>query len=125
MKTITKKRSRSFKASTPQEFDKYYADICDELADEGISSDKPEKDGTMYHIYYSYTVQVAENAREEYELRGLKYYCKDCPWFGKSADKRRSSTGCTKGVQNAVDYTCACEMFYTMLANGTIKPREE
>ena len=64
MKTVTKKRSRSFKAKTPEEFD-------------------------------------------------------------RSADKRRSSKGCTKGVQNAVDYTCACEMFYTMLANGTIKPREE
>ena len=123
MKTVTKKRSRSFKAKTPEEFDRRYADICDELAE--YDFDKPEKDGDMYHVYYTYTERIAESAKETYELKGLAYYCKDCPWFGKSADKRRSSTGCTKGVQNAVDYTCACEMFYTMLANGTIKPREE
>ena len=125
MKTITKRRSRSFKATTPEEYDKYYADICDELADKGVTSDKPEKDGDMYHIYYSYSVQVAESAKEEYELKGFWYYCKDCPWFGKSGDGRRRSAGCTKDVQNAVDYTPACEMFYTMLANGSIKPREE
>lgn len=123
MKTVTKKRSRSFKAKTPEEFDRRYADICDELAE--YETGKPEKDGDMYHVYYTYTERIAESAKETYELKGLTYYCKDCPWFDRSADKRRSSKGCTKGVQNAVDYTCACEMFYTMLANGTITPREE
>ena len=86
MKTVTKKRSRSFKAKTPEEFDRRYADICDELAE--YETGKPEKDGDMYHVYYTCTERIAESAKETYELKGLTYYCKDCPWFDKNADKK-------------------------------------
>ena len=126
MKEVKRTRARSFTAETPEEFDEKYNMISDELTEAGITPTQPQKDGEMYHIFYSYTERVAESAKETYELAGNRYYCKDCPFFKLGENRKRRSAGCSKDIEpNAVDYTPACEMFYTLLAKGAIKARED
>lgn len=126
MKQVKRIRARSFEASTPEEFDSKFNEISDELIEEGVTPEKPQKDGDMYHIYYTYFDTVPESAKETYELEGHRYYCKDCPFFQLGENRKRRSAGCSREVEpNAVDYTPACEMFYTLLAKGAIKARED
>ena len=126
MKEVKRTRSRSFTAETPEEFDEKYNMISDELSEMGITMGKPERDGSMYHIFYTYMEMEAESAKETYELAGNRYYCKDCPFFKLGENKKHRSAGCSKDIEpNAVDYTPACEMFYTLLAKGAIKARED
>lgn len=76
MKTINENRSRSFTATTPEEYDRCYADISHALAVEGFTGGKPEEDQNgMYHVFYSYPVRVPETVADEFELKGIKYYC--------------------------------------------------
>ena len=124
MREIERTRSRSFTAKTPAEFDKQYNRIADELTQDGIVPGRPEKDGSMYHVFYSYTELVPENAKEMCELDGRKFYCKDCPYFDLGKNNKCKSVGCTLDIEhNAVDYTPACEMFYNQYAKGEVKPR--
>ena len=126
MKEFTMTHSKSFIAKTPEEYDEKYNSISDSLVEKGyqLHDDEPKESNNMYHIYYSYKIQVAESAREEYELRGERYYCKDCPFFKVSEDKRRKGAGCTRNVdERAVDYTPACNLFYDLYAKGEIEPR--
>ena len=126
MKEVKRTRARSFTAETPEEFDEKYNMISDELSEMGITMVKPEKDGSMYHIFYTYMEKEAESAKEAYELAGNRYYCKDCPFFKLGENRKHRSAGCSKNIEpNAVDYTPACEMFYTLLAKGAIKARED
>ena len=53
MKEVKRTRARSFTAETPEEFDEKYNMISDELTEAGITPTQPQKDGEMYHIFYS------------------------------------------------------------------------
>ena len=94
MKTVTKKRSRSFKAKTPEEFDRRYADICDELAE--YDFDKPEKDGDMYHVYYTYTERIAESA--DAAVKGARRECRT-QWT--TPVRVRCSTRCLRTARSS------------------------
>lgn len=125
MKTVRKLRCRSIEAHSAAEYDELYAKLADEFAEQGITPTE-EPDGHLCtHFKWQVSEQIAETPREIYELQGLTYYCKDCPYFELGKNRKCKSKGCTKNVQNAVDFTPACEMFYTMLANGSIKARED
>jgi len=122
MKIIKCNQCRTVSAGTPEEFDEKFNEASAELGT-GVKL-RWEAAPFTVHLLYTEVKRIAETVKEEYEeIRGIKYYCKDCPHFDKCQDKRCGSKGCLLGVQNAVDYTPACELFYEELAQGRLKPR--
>lgn len=115
MKIITKQKCRTVQTKNAAEFDEEFNRVSEELP----AGAELVWDGAMcVHFIYKEVQQIPESAKEEFEQRGIKYFCKDCPHFCKSKDGRKRSSGCDLDVTNAVDYTPACEILYQGLAAG-------
>ena len=118
MITKTKLREKTVSAKSAEEFDRLF-----EKQSELIGDDYELQWDSMpltVHFIYKETVRIPETVADEYEMRGERYYCKDCPYFGKHADGRRRNGGCKYSEHEVVDYTPACELFYKRYAKGEI-----
>ena len=124
MKIVTRFKTKTVTATNAEDFDKKFND-----ASLSIGTDVELRWDTApmtVHFIYKETEHIPETIAEEFELRGEKYYCKNCPYFDRSADGRRKSGGCKYAEPGSVvDYTPACEVFYRRLAKGEIKARED
>lgn len=119
MKTETFKRTKTVAAKDPEQFDKAFA----EAADEHPGAELKWHEGLCVSFVYEERKQTAETIAEEFELQGIKYYCKDCPNMMKGANKRERSHGCKYAEFGTVkDFTPACEYFYKMVLQGKITP---
>ncbi len=82
------------------------------------------------YVTYEFTVEIPENAMDEYTLRGELYRCKDCPYFEKNTDGRVKQHVCRLKEMAASpgeylkvrEYDDACKYFYEMLEAGDIDP---
>ena len=81
--------------------------------------------GHFAHIDFSYLKDIAENVKDDYILRGERYYCCNCPFWGSNAtDDVDKAMSCTIQVRNKDTRYCsdACLRFYQLLADGEITP---
>lgn len=76
--------------------------------------------GHSAYISWREEVTIPENARDEYELKGEKYHCCDCPFFVLSQDRRVKYTTCGCDVHSTYYERPACEEFYEKLKRGEI-----
>ena len=82
--------------------------------------------GLSMTLVYKETILTPETVADEFELQGIKYYCKDCPNFQKGKNKRCKSQGCKYAEFGTVtDFTPACEWFYKQVLQGKIVPEED
>lgn len=124
MRVIARKRVRTVQANDPDEFDKMFNEASDELAE----NVKLQWDTApmCVHFIYEEPVKIPETVADEFELQGIKYYCKDCPNFQKGKNKRCRSQGCKYAEYGTVaDFTPACEWFYKQVLQGKITPEVE
>lgn len=122
MKKYMRHYCRTVQAKSEQAFDKRFAQVSEELQEKDVEL-VWDSTGMCVHFHYTEPVYVPESVKEEYELKGCSYHCKDCPYFIKGKNGKYKSAGCMY-EPDAVDYTEACEKFYREMATGKIKPVE-
>jgi hypothetical protein len=124
MKVITRKRVRTVQADDADEFDRKFNAVSDELTEDA----KLQWDTAPMCVHFIYEEQekVPETVADEFELQGIKYYCKDCPNMIKGKSKRERSHGCKYAEYGTVkDFTPACEWLYKMIVQGKVIPEED
>ena len=84
---------------------------------------------TTAHTHYAYIVYVTEidvpeDVKDEYVLKGENYYCCNCPHWTYYTDERQVPS-CGLRVKARANYRGeACLLFYQEMANGEIRPQE-
>ena len=81
--------------------------------------------GSNAHIYWEEVVQIPENIKDEFILRGETYTCGQCPFYGvNGSDDPRKAFDClhsvTMGRKRSINN--ACLYFYQKLASGEVRP---
>ena len=123
MKTEIRTKMKTIQASTAEEFDKLFNKANEELTDVELRWDSSPM---CVHLLYKEKKLVPETLAEEFELRGERYHCINCPYFKRGKDKRCRAVGCKYSPYGTVaEYNAACEYFYKQLINGKIEPVEE
>lgn len=118
MKVIVRKKSKTVQAATASAFDKRFEKVSEEMDDnvELVWDAAP----MCVHFIYEETVKIPETLAEQFELDGLQRYCKDCPHFIPGKNRSYRGQGCSL-VDNRVEYSPACELFYHEVVDGKIK----
>lgn len=124
MEKIRKKKILTVQATTADEFDRKFNEASDKLS--GNAELKWDTAPMCVHFIYEEVEEKPETVAEEFELQGIKYYCKDCPHLQKGKNKRLKSHGCEYAEYGTVtDFTPACEFFYKQVLQGKIVPEVE
>ena len=124
MKEITKFKSRSVKATSCEEFDRKFNEASDELSEdvELVWDASP----MCVHFVYKQKELIPETIADEFELKGIRYYCKDCPNMLRGKNKREKSHGCKYAEFGTVtDFTPACDYFLRELKTGRLEPVDD
>ena len=53
--------------------------------------------GHCAHVEWREVTIIPENARDEFQIKGITHYCGECPKFHLSEDKRVKYSFCEKG----------------------------
>ena len=115
--------------SDPSRFDEKYNAIMTELAEAGALVQKPQpyrdNDGLFCAVInYTVTTVQYDDIREQYEDRGERYYCTNCPHYRRDLDGRWRGGFCH--IKRRIDPgAAACLAFYEELAAGEIDPIKE
>lgn len=121
MKKVPTRKVKTIQASTASEFDAEFNDFCENVTSDVELQWDPAP--MCVHLVYTEEKMVPETLEEEFELRGEKYYCKDCPFFERGKNKRCKSVGCKYSPYGtAAEFNRACEYFFKQLVNGKIEP---
>ena len=119
MRTEVIRKCETVQASDPGHFDRAFNIAAEDHPDAELKW----HEGLCVSFIYEERKQTAETVAEEFELQGIKYYCKDCPNMMRGANKRERSHGCKYAEFGTVkDFTPACEHFYRMVMQGKLKP---
>lgn len=124
MQKVIARKVKTIQASTPAEFDREFNKFSESV--NGEMDLKWDPSPMCVHLLYTEEKLVPETLAEEFELRGEKYYCKDCPFFKRGKNKRCKSIGCKYSPYGtAAEFNPACEYFFKQLVNGKIGPVED
>ena len=118
----TRKQIRVIEAETAKGFETAFNEALAELAKWRPDVTLNMQRGThCAYIMYTETVTIPEDIRDEYELKGIRYICGDCPWFRPSPDRRIKYTTCDRGEYRTTYNTAACLALYKAVDNGEVK----
>ena len=127
MKYKTGKRVKVVTASTGPEFETNLNEVLSQIAGGRRTYDivyNTNVPGHCAYITYDHTEEIPESPKEEYELRGERYYCKDCPHYRPSTDGRTKWSRCEFLDERTTATSDCCEWFYRALVKGEVKPVE-
>lgn len=127
MKYKTGKRVRVVTSDTGSEFEELMNRALSEIAGWRQTYDivyNTNVRGHCAYITYDYSESVPETPKEEYELRGERYYCRECPHYVPSMDGRTTRSMCPYLNERVTASTDCCEWFYRALVKGEVKPLE-
>lgn len=91
------------------------------LEEEGKKYSYEFQPSVGFIIKYEVTKEIPENLKDEYELRGEKHHCIECPFYDRPTDGRRKYTHCKLRECLSCGADNCCEEFYDLLASGQIK----
>ena len=111
MKEVRRIVHKTIKTETPEEFDRQLNEIL---------STEQEPEYTIHqtvpflayctYVYYEYE---PESIQDEYELRGMKFTCDDCPYIDKTgALWNQKKFPCRKLNRNTYVDSRACTWYY-------------
>lgn len=120
------KQQRTVYALTPEEWDakvnRALFEITEDTRKEPVVTREKTPDGWLAIIEYYSLKTVAETIRDEYELRGERHTCDECPHLCKVNDRRVKHLDCDRGMRYST--LCsqeACEWFYEELHKGRME----
>lgn len=120
------KRTKIIAASTAEEFE---TKLNKELEALDRAKTKYELQfnhalGFCAYIVAEHKIYIAQNAKDEYELLGIRYTCINCPMWVHPTKGNVKYTRCeiADGMRNA-SFPC-CEEFYEMLKKGEVEVEE-
>ena len=90
-----------------------------------VLSSTTNSNGSNAHIYWEEVIEIPENIKDEFILRGEVYTCSNCPWYGANgSDNPRQAFECLHKVDfgRKRTNTPACLFFYQKLASGEVRP---
>ena len=117
------KKIKTISASDPFEFDARLNSFTDDLDRRGIAytvAVNPAA-GLLAFVEYQVTVQVPENAKDEYDLMGERHSCIECPYFVRPTDGRVRYTKCPHTEALATADSNCCDDFYEWLKAGAVE----
>lgn len=76
--------------------------------------------GHCAYVEWEEKICEPENARDEFELKGIKYCCGECPMFILQKDHRVKKSICNKGERTWYDRS-ACNELYELIKEGKIE----
>lgn len=111
MKEIRRKIHKTIKTETPEEFDRQLNEIL---------TKEREPEFTIHQVVpflayctYTYYEYEPECIEDEYELRGVRFYCEDCPYLDKTGGLWNQKTfPCRKYGRNTLVDSRACTWYY-------------
>ena len=120
------KRHRTIQTKSPKEFDQELDRLMNDIA---LKSPNVERffDATIGHCaYVEWTEEVmkSESIKDDYELKGMRFVCGDCPMCILPEDRRIKNFICERGERVYYDRP-ACIWFYEGLESGVINPYEK
>lgn len=80
--------------------------------------------GFVAYIVYENVMQIAETIKDEFEMRGEKHACIECPYYTRPIDGRVKYTRCRNGKGICRKDSDCCNDFYEKLLNGEIELNE-
>ena len=116
MKHVRQFRQETVKEEDPVIFDKKVNEVYARAQEGGKD---PVVDfiaglGLCASIRYFVNQDIPEDAKDEFELRGEKHFCSECPYFELPKDRRVKYVRC--GKDHATTATLeACVIFYEIL----------
>lgn len=123
MKEITRNKARTVRADNAEEFDRLFNKASAELPSSAELVWDPSP--MCVHFIYTDTEKIPETVKDEYELKGITYCCRNCPYLEKDEDRRKRRHACKYAVYGEVfEDEPACERFYRELNAGLLKPEE-
>ena len=112
------------------EFESKLESFTDSLIRKGIDYTIETVQGAWLQCYVKYTEvkQIAQDARDEYNLAGEFHSCIECPFFVRPTDGRVKNVRCKhrglgvtgNGALTTADMGC-CDWLYEKLAAGEVK----
>ena len=127
MRYATLKQTKIIQGSTADEFQDRLNKALEEVAQ---NTSKYEllfnnNAGLCAYVVYEVRKEYAETIADEYELKGMKFHCSDCPMYVLAKDKRVLYTTCKRGVRGCKANGDACDWLYEELEKGGIELNEE
>lgn len=114
MKEVVKRRSKTISAGDPEEFDRLYNTLSDEL-----SEFEPEVEEYMWGdkrcatFKYTETSRIPETLGDEFMQKNVRCTCSDCPFLQIGTDARRRWFPCQfADLGETRSDSPACEVFY-------------
>ena len=118
------KKSKTIQDNDPDEFDRKFNEASETL--KNIVELRWDTAPMCVHIIYEVKRKIPESIAEEFLLQGIKYYCKDCPYFIKGKNNRSRSLGCRYAFSGVcTDFTPACEFFLEKIKNGELQAKTQ
>lgn len=120
------KKVKVVSATTAEEFESKINSVLNGLNEKRINYDlqlNPTA-GFIAFVTYTETVQVPETLADEYELKGERHKCGECPHFPVITDGRVKWVRCpvTQGLVNKG--TNCCDTFYKEVMEGAEREGE-
>lgn len=122
MREKKKTRVRVIDGADAKSFEDALNEVLDEITDPDITFD-PNRSFLAY-VKFTEIVEIPENIKEAYEMRGEYHYCGECPYYHAPTDGRVKYTDCDLG-HRVSEKSSACRLYYKMHNEGTLdKPRK-
>lgn len=120
-------RIRVVTASGGDEFEKKLNATLEDLARRGkkVEITFNLTVGHCAYVKFDEIHKTPETIADEYELRGERYTCRECPHYVPSMDGRTKYSRCTIMDERTTAKSDACEWFYKRLAKGELRPVED
>ncbi len=114
MKYVKQTHARVVAANTPEEFE---MKLNKTLADIALAGSEPTIQfncnvGFCAYITHETTTRVPENIEDEYELKGIRFTCGECPNWIQPIDGRVKYSHCDVIGCNRKSSDSACEWLY-------------
>lgn len=123
MKWVNRKQTKIITGNTAFEFQEELNKALADIAGKGYKHELQfnMSYGLCAYIVYDEYYEVAETISDEYELRGERHHCYECPMYLPSEDKRVKYTTCGNGVKRCAASDYACDWLYEQIEKGGIR----
>lgn len=113
---------RIIQSKNPKEFEEQFEKLMQEILGKNpnIMTGFDSSIGHYAHIRWEETIKIPEDARDEANLKGIKYYCGDCPFFVLQKDRRIKNSVCGQGIKTYYEHH-ACVKLYEMIERGEVE----